>query len=580
VLLALRRPAEALESCARALAASPGHPEALNIRGNALCKLNRPEEALASYDRALVAWPEYAGALYNRGNVLQALGRYEESLTDYERALSLKPDYADALNNRGNALMTLRRSLEAAADFEQVLSIDPDYPYVAGKLMHARQRCCDWTAHGQQMARIAADVSAGKRSSMPFEFVVASESPDDQLRCARTWVEDHCSPAATPLSQGERYRHDRIRLAYLSADFHEHATAYLLAELFEHHDRSRFETIAISYGPDGQSPMRTRLQRAFDRFIDVRRNSDNEVATLLRQIEVDIAIDLKGFTGESRPAILASRPAPVQVNYLGYPGTMGADYIDYIIADAFVIPENQKQSYSEKVIYLPDCYAANDSKRRINDRIPTRGEVGLPETGFVFCSFNNSYKIAPNVFDIWMRLLANIEGSVLWLLSTETAAIDNLRREAEARHIRSDRLVFAPHVKLEDHLARHRLADLFLDTLPCNAHTTASDALWAGLPLVTCVGSSFAGRVAGSLLCAIGLQQLITHSLADYEALALRLARDREALASIRATLAKNRETHALFDMNRFRRHIETAYLTMWRRAQAGEPPESFVVNP
>jgi predicted O-linked N-acetylglucosamine transferase (SPINDLY family) len=245
-----------------------------------------------------------------------------------------------------------------------------------------------------------------------------------------------------------------------------------------------------------------------------------------------------------------------------------------------VIPENQKQSYSEKVIYLPDCYAANDSKRRINDRIPTRGEVGLPETGFVFCSFNNSYKIAPNVFDIWMRLLANIEGSVLWLLSTETAAIDNLRREAEARHIRSDRLVFAPHVKLEDHLARHRLADLFLDTLPCNAHTTASDALWAGLPLVTCVGSSFAGRVAGSLLCAIGLQQLITHSLADYEALALRLARDREALASIRATLAKNRETHALFDMNRFRRHIETAYLTMWRRAQAGEPPESFVVNP
>jgi predicted O-linked N-acetylglucosamine transferase (SPINDLY family) len=259
---------------------------------------------------------------------------------------------------------------------------------------------------------------------------------------------------------------------------------------------------------------------------------------------------------------------------------MGADYIDYIIADEFVIPENQKQSYSEKVIYLPDCYAANDSRRRIGDRTPARREVDLPETGFVFCSFNNSYKITPNVFDIWMRLLANVEGSVLWLLSTETAATDNLRRAAEARHIRPDRLVFAPRVNLEDHLARHQLADLFLDTLPCNAHTTASDALWAGLPLVTCVGSSFAGRVAGSLLHAIGLQQLTTHSLEDYEALALRLARDGEAIASIRRTLARNRKAHPLFDINRFRRHIEAAYLTMWRRSQAGEPPESFVVEP
>jgi predicted O-linked N-acetylglucosamine transferase (SPINDLY family) len=369
-------------------------------------------------------------------------------------------------------------------------------------------------------------------------------------------------------------------VAYLSADFRDHATSYLLAGLFELHDLERFETVAISFGPAIPSDMRTRLKAAFRKFIDVGHMSDLSISRLLRELEIDIAVDLMGYTKNCRPEILASRPAPIQVNYLGYPGTMGADYVDYILADRFVIPDNQRHSYSEKVVYMPDTYAANDSKRRIADRTPTRAEVGLPETGFVFCSFNNSYKITPSIFDIWMRLLRDVEGSVLWLLATNTSAVGNLRREAEARGIQPDRLVFAPRVKLEDHLARHRLADLFLDTLPCNAHTTASDALWAGLPLVTCLGSTFAGRVAGSLLNAIGLQELITRSLVDYEALALRLARDRKALAEIRTALAQSCKTYPLFDTSRFRRHIEAAYVTMWQRYQAGELPAHFAVEP
>jgi protein O-GlcNAc transferase len=571
---------EAIESFDRALALKPGYPEAFYNRGNCLYRLKRYRDAVSSFDRALALKPGYAKALCNRGNALHDLNRYEEALASFEQVLALDPNHFDALSNRGSALMTMQRYGEAIKDFERLLSIDPDYKYARGKLLHSRMRHCDWTSFDQQRSRIQSEVHAGKLSIMPFELIGVTESAGDQLLCSQILVKDKYPLSSTPLWQGERYKHDKIRIAYLSADFRDHATSYLLAGLFEQHDSERFETVAVSFGPAIPSNMRTRLEAAFRQFIDVRRANDRAISSLLRELEIDIAVDLMGYTKDCRPEILASRPAPIQVNYLGYPGTMGADFIDYILADRFVIPDNQRQSYSESVVYLPDTYAANDSKRRIADQTPTRAEVGLPETGFVFCSFNNSYKITPYVFDIWMRLLGNVEGSVLWLLATNTSAVENLRREAEARGIQSDRLVFAPRVKLEDHLARHRLADLFLDTLPCNAHTTASDALWAGLPLVTCLGSTFAGRVAGSLLNAIGLQELITRALTDYEALALRLAQDRDALAAIKATLAQNRYSYPLFNTSRFRRHIEAAYVTMWQRYQAGEPPVDFAVEP
>jgi predicted O-linked N-acetylglucosamine transferase (SPINDLY family) len=325
--------------------------------------------------------------------------------------------------------------------------------------------------------------------------------------------------------------------------------------------------------------MRTRLRKGFDRFLDVREESDRETALLLRELETDIAVDLKGFTTACRTEILAYRPAPIQVSYLGYPGTMGADFIDYILADRFVIPEQQHAFYSEKIVYLPDSYQPNDTQRRIGERTPTRAEAGLPEAGFVFCSFNSNHKITPAVFEIWMRLLHRVEGSVLWLLENNAAATSNLRREAAARGIAAERLVFAPRVNVDDHLARHRLAELFLDTLPYNAHTTASDALWAGLPVLTCAGTTFPGRVAGSLLRAVALPELVTDSLPEYEALALRLATDGERLAALRARLTENRATCPLSDTPRFRRHIEAAYDTMWKRYEAGEPPASFAVE-
>jgi predicted O-linked N-acetylglucosamine transferase (SPINDLY family) len=393
-------------------------------------------------------------------------------------------------------------------------------------------------------------------------------------------VRDQCPPIASAAWTGGRYRHERIRLAYVSAHFRNHPMGHLMAALFEQHDRNRFETIAVSLGPNDRSAMRSRLEGAFEKFIEVERQSDHEVARMMREMEVDIAVDRTGFTTGARPGIFALRAAPIQVNYLAYPGTMGADFIDYLIADDTVLPREKRPSYAEKVVYLPDSYLVNDSGRRISEDMPTRSEAGLPDRGFVFCSFNNHYKITPRVFDAWMSLLRQVDGSVLWLLDGTATMRRNLWREAGAREIDPQRLIFAPRITPEDHLARHRLADLFLDTLPCNAHTTASDALWAGLPVLTCAGTTFAGRVAASLLQAIGLPGLITGSLGEYESLALRLATEPPALKEIRQQLARNRAIRPLFDTDRFRRHIEGAYVEMWERHQRGESPASFAVTP
>ena len=579
-LIKLNRPKEALASYDRALAATPDYPEALYNRGNALLDLRRPGEALASYDRALAIKPGDPELLYNRGIALFKLQRSQEALASYERALALRPGNIEALYNRGLALLELGRHEELIESFKMLLSIKPDCDYAMGYLLQARTQCCEWAEYDTSAARIAEDARAGKRADLPYNFLVVSESPADQLQCSRTYVADKYPAAARPVWRGERYDHDRIRLAYLSADLRNHATAWLMAGLFEAHDRTRFEITALSLGPDANDEMKARLTRAFDRLVEVSGKSDEEVALLLRELEIDIAVDLKGFTKHCRPGILAHRATPVQVSYLGYPGTLGADYIDYIIGDRTVIPPEHQAFYSEKVVYLPDCYQVNDSKRQIAAHAPTRAQAGLPERGFVFCCFNNNHKINPGVFDIWMRLLREVDGSVIWLLEDNPVAARNLRREAERRGVAPGRIVFAPRVKMEEHLARHRLADLFLDTLPYNAHTTASDALWAGLPVLTQLGPTFAGRVAASLLEAVGLPELITRSREDYEALALKLATDGDLLSGIKDKLAANRATCPLFDTDRFRRHIEAAYITMSERAQRGESPSSIIVPP
>ncbi|MEO8753394.1 MAG: tetratricopeptide repeat protein [Casimicrobiaceae bacterium] len=577
-LVKLKRFDAAIAAYDRALVLKPDFIGALEGRGTALAALHRYEDAVRSFDAALAINSTYVDAHHNRGSALSALGRYDEAEASYGRALEFKHDFIESRRNRGSVLMILGRHQEASEEFARVLAIDADRPFAQVMLLLSRLHACDWRDYEEAAARLLADVEGAKAGEVePFAFLLICDSARAQRRCAEAWVTRHCPPMP-PLWNGERYAHDRIRVAYLSADFHEHATAYLMAELFERHDRGRFETYALSLGPDDGSAMRARLEGAFEHFIDVRHQRDEQVAQRLRELEIDIVVDLKGFTHEGRTEILAWRSAPIQVNYLGYPGTLGSPYHDYIIADDFVIPPGARENYTEQVAYLPGSYQVNDRKRPIAPRTPLRSEAGLPEHGFVFCSFNNNYKITPAMFDVWMRLLQQVEGSVLWLLEGNAAAPPNLRREAAARGIAPERLVFAPRLPLDEHLARHRLADLFLDTLPCNAHTTGSDALWAGLPMLTCAGGAFAGRVAGSLLRAVGLPELVTGSLAEYEALALRLARDPEQLAALKATLGRNRDTCALFDSARSTLHLESAYVAMVERYRSGEPPAGFAV--
>jgi protein O-GlcNAc transferase len=576
----LKRFGDALDSFDQALALQPNHVNALNNRGNVLAELKRPEEALASYDKALSVIATDAKALANRGNVLKELQRLPEALESYDRSLAIDPGDAETLCNRGVALMDVRQYELAAADFQASLRIDPDRPYLLGQLTHCLRHCCDWRASAEVTERLVSAVRSGKRADFPFSFLSVSSLAVDQRICAETYVRDKFSSGLPPLPARQRAAHERLRLIYMSSDFREHPIAYLTAGLFEHHDRDRFEVIAIALGPDEPSEMRNRLKASFDRFIEVNDKSDAEVARLIGDLEADIVIDLNGHTEGARTAILAMRPAPVQVSYIGLAGTMGAPFIDYVIADPILVGPGDEQDYAEKVVRLPEAYLVNDDKRPVAEKTPSRAEAGLPDSGFVFCSFNNAYKITPEIFSVWMQLLAKVEGSVLWLLSGNDTGVRNLKREAEAAGIDPSRLVFAPRARPADHLARHRLADLFLDTLPYNAHTTASDALWTGLPVVTCKGATFAGRVASSLLTAIGLPELVTDSLADYEALALRLAQVPDALAAVRAKLEHNRRTYPLFDTARSTRHLESAFDILWDRHSQAEPPMSFDVAP
>jgi len=540
--------------------------------------LRRYDDALAAYEKAIALRPDFPNAWLCRGDVFFSLNRYAESLVAYDRALMLNPDFADAWRGRANAQVMLGRPDQAFAAYDKALALTPSLPQVEGARLYTKMILCDWSQFSSECERLTQSVRCGNLATQPFECTIVSPSPADQLKCAQIHNQTHF-PSSPPIWQGERYEHDRICVAYVSADFHEHPVALLLASIFEQHDRKRFETIALSLTPESASEMRTRLKGSFDRFIDVSKRSDMEVAQLLRALEVDIAVDLMGYTAHYRLGIFAHRPSPVQVNYLGYPGTTGSNYIDYILADRIVIPEEQQRFYSEKVVYLPDSFMGTDNKRKIS-HTPTRAECGLPASGFVFCSFNNSYKITPTIFDIWMRLLRQIDGSVFWLSGTNETAIQNLRREAESRGVDPQRLVFAARVpRNEDHLARLRLADLFLDTMPYNAHATGSDALWAGLPIVTCLGETFAARVGGSLLQAAGLPDLVTRSLEDYEALALKLARDPALLASVKARLQQNLPNCPLFNTERFTRNLEEAYTTMYKRHQKGEPPINFTVE-
>jgi len=574
----LNRLDEALASYDRALAIEPGDAEVLSNRGVALQDLKRLDEALESYERALAIKPDYAEALYNRGNALKDLKRLDEALASYERALKIRPDDADALYNRGVTLTELKRLDEALASYARALQIKPDYGFLYGTRLYTKLKIGDWSDAENQFAHLAEKIERNEKAAPPFAVMAMTDSLPLQKKAAEIWVRENYpgSPALPAIPK--RARHPRIRIGYFSADFRDHPVAILTAGLFESHDRTKFEVTAFSFGPDSNDEMRKRLIPAFDRFIDVRNQSDKEVAQLARNLGIDVAIDMGGLTQDCRTGIFAMRAAPVQINFLGYPGTMGAEFMDYLIADTTIVPKAYQCGYSEKLAYLPS-YQPNDATRLISEKRFTRAELGLPDRGFVFCCFNNNCKITPATFDGWMRILRQAEGSVLWLREDNPTAARNLRKEAEARGVNAARLIFAKRMPLlAEHLARHRAADLFIDTLPYNAHTTASDALWAGLPVLTCMGEAFASRVAASLLNAIDLPELITTTQAEYEALAVEFAANPQRLRQIRQKLEGNRLTTPLFDTRLFTRHLEDAYAQMYERYQADLPPEHIYV--
>lgn len=574
----LGRREEALAAYTAAARLRPNHVASINNAGIVLQELGRSDEAIGLYARLLETHPAYAEAHNNFAAALLAQGRSEAAVASLQQALALKPDYGEAYYNLGNAWRELGKLEGAIAAYQTALRLRPDDADAFSQLVYHRWRAGDWTDCAADQSKLIDLVRRGAARVPPFYLLATPASAADQLACARRWIEPLLPPPQEVFSHRAHTEAGRIRLGYLSGDFHGHATAYLMAELFEQHDRARFEVIGYSYGPDDASPMRARLTRAFDRFVDLRPLSHRAAAERINADAVDILIDLKGYTHHARPQIAAYRPAPVQVSYLGFPATMGADFIDYALVDSFVVPTTEQPNFAEKLVHLPGCYQVNDRRRAIAAATPTRAECGLPRDGFVFCSFNNSYKITPALLDVWMRLLAAVPRSVLWLLEPNDLVQRNLRREAEQRGADPARLVFAPLLPLADHLARHRNADLFLDTVPCNAHTTASDALWAGLPIATCAGATFAGRVAGSLLSALDLSELIAETSVDYERKALALARDPARLASVRERLARNRDTAAPFDLPRTARHIEAAYARMWETWRAGRPPVGFSI--
>ena len=585
----LKKLNEALLSLNKSIELSGSNPEAHNSKGLVLFELRNFDEAVKEYDIAISIDHFFTEAHNNRGNAFKSQRKYDLALADYDKAIQLDANFSDAHFNKGDALHQVKKFDEAIVsldnaikinsndaeayfqrgiilnqqklfsgldNYRKALSINAQLPWLNGAILHTNMVNCVWDDFTAKTLELERKIKSDEKASFNFYVLGLTDSAELQMKASKTWsTEFPINQSLGPIKSNPSK--PKIRLGYYSADFYSHATCVLMAELFEKHDKSKFELFAFSFGPDIKDSMRARVEAAFDQFIDVSTMSDKEIAEFSRMLGIDIAIDLKGSTKDHRFGIFSYRAAPVQVSYLGYPGTMGAEYIDYLIADKTLIPEESQKFYTEKIAYMPHSYQVNDRSRVISDRVFTKQEVGLPEEGFVFACFNSNYKITPDVFDVWVRILKSVEGSVLWLFEENKTAAANLRKEAQKRGLVPERLVFAPKMELSEHLARHKLADLFIDTLPCNAHTTASDALWAGLPVLTCMGESFASRVAASLLNAIEMPELITSSLTDYEELAVALGKDSQRIQALKQKLEANKLTTPLFDSSLFTKDLE-----------------------
>lgn len=579
ILHDLKQYEQALTQYDQALRLKPDYAEAWSNKGITLSELKQHDQALAHFNEALRLKPHYAEAWSNKGNTLNELKQYDQALANYDEALRIKPDYAEAWSNKASSLNALKRYRETIIHYEKALSLKQDINWILGDLLCTRMTICSWKNIDQDLEKLITQSQQQKRVAQPFLTLALSDNPLLHQQCSEIFA-GHQYPVNLSLGDIPKLpRKAKIRVGYFSADFHNHATGYLMAELFELHNKESFEIIAFSFGPKTNDAMRERLQKSFHQFIEVGNISDIEVAKLSRQLGIDIAVDLKGFTQDARARIFSYRAAPVQVNFLGYPGTMGSGYIDYILADQTIITTELRQYYSEKVLTLPHSYQPNDRKRVISSRQFTKQELGLPEEGFVFACFNNNYKITPSTFDSWMKILKSVDGSVLWLLEDNPLAAENLRAEAKQKGVESSRLIFAERMPLPEHLARHRQADLFLDTLPYNAHTTTSDALWAELPVLTLMGESFASRVSASLLKAIDLPELITTSQDQYESMAIELAKNPLKLSGIQQKLIGNKLQKPLFDTPSYTAHLESAYSQIYERYQADLPPDHINIE-
>lgn len=575
----LERHDDALAAVTAAISSAPRFAEAYFNRANMLRQLHRKFDALADYARAIALRPDFVPALNNRAGLLQSLGRYGEALADLDRLVELSPDSASAHYNRGVLLLREDRFDQAWDSLSRALALSPDHADAFGALAMAAIGACDFARIEEVWPRLMKDVSLGRVVIPPVILLGQSDDLALQLQCSRNnlkaWLPDGPGAAPKPLDL-ESYDDGKLRIAYMSSDFGDHPVGRQIASVIEQHDRSRVEVIGLGLGANDRSALRNRICGAFDRFHDLSEKSDAGAAALVRQCKVHVLIDLNGQTEGWRPAILRERPAPVQVSFLGFAGSGGADFIDYVIADDQVIPQDAEPFYSERVVRLPGSFWPGDARRPV--AVSSREDNGLPREGFVFCAFNNHHKIGRAVFACWMRLLDALPGSILWLRSAPETVVRNLRRSAAAANVDPSRVMFAPVVSDERHLGRHRLADLYLDTAPYNAHSSASDALLMGLPVLTLRGQSFAGRVASSMLHALDLGELVTDSLAAYEECALALGRDKARLDAIKARLALSLATSPLFDSKRFCANLEAACSAMWSAARKGEEPRSFSV--
>ncbi len=569
---------EAMTSYRRCLQIDPQDSQAWGEQGLLLDQVGNFQGAVNSFTRALQIKPEFWRILKSRGDSYYSLGNLDEAIEDYRSVLLKEPGFEDAWNNLGVALQDRGNLNDALQAYEKVLALDPSYPFALGSYYYLKHCICDWRDFEVDRNRLEQLICKRAKAIQPFFLLSISDNEEIVMKATQTWMMARHSIKPEAHQFAIQSYDKKIRIGYFSADFRLHAVAHLIAGLFESHDKERFETYGFIFGPAAQDEMSSRIALALDHFVDIRGLSDSDAASLARDLGIDIAVDLTGLTQHNRPEIFMHRAAPIQVNYLGYPGTAGYEGVDYLIADQVVLPLERSSSYMEKIVFMPDTYQVNDSKREIANIVLDRKDFGLPKNGFVYCCFNNLYKISPKIFDVWMNILLRVEGSVLWLLDGNSAAVMNLKNEAKKRGVDPSRLVFASRTDLASHLARQRLADLFVDSLPYCAHTTASDALWAGLPVLTCMGNAFAGRVAASLLHAIKMPELIAENAQEFESMAVELAMNSEKLGLIKAKLNQNRLTTPLFDTQLFTRNIEKAYRRMIDRHRSGLAPDHLYI--